>query len=51
MLPDPRDSEVSKDEADSELDISEEDSFPASDPPSITDPAKSIKNGEGSKPR
>jgi hypothetical protein len=30
-------------EADAELDIAEADSFPASDPPSITDPAKTIR--------
>ncbi len=35
--------------ADAELDVAEEDSFPASDPPSITDPAKTIKDGEQTK--
>ncbi|HYZ61211.1 MAG TPA: hypothetical protein VE650_02060 [Acetobacteraceae bacterium] len=28
---------------DNELDVAEEDSFPASDPPAMTDPAKSIR--------
>jgi hypothetical protein len=41
LPPEPQpDAERRKDDA--QLDVAEEDSFPASDPPSITDPAKTI---------
>ncbi|MFL5254652.1 MAG: hypothetical protein ACJ8AI_17505 [Rhodopila sp.] len=33
---------TARDEADTELDVAGEDSFPASDPPSVTNPAKTI---------
>jgi hypothetical protein len=42
----PPDAGAAQDDADKELDVAEEDSFPASDPPSITDPAKTIKIGD-----
>ena len=35
---------------DTQLDVAEEDSFPASDPPSITDPAKTIQAPQEKKP-
>ena len=40
--PEPQ-SDTVPNEHDTELDVAEEDSFPASDPPSITDPAKTIQ--------
>jgi hypothetical protein len=42
-------SDAEKDKDDSQLDIAEEDSFPASDPPSITDPNKTVKSGNDPK--
>jgi hypothetical protein len=35
---------------DTQLDVAEEDSLPASDPPSITDPATTIQTPQGKKP-
>lgn len=37
-------------EDDTQLDVAEEDSFPASDPPSITDPAKTIQRPQDKAP-
>jgi hypothetical protein len=41
----PLPSQADKDKDDAQLDIAEEDSFPASDPPSLTDPNRTVKSG------
>jgi hypothetical protein len=46
--PPPAPTPTPQQESDAELDIAEEDSFPASDPPSMTDPAKNIRKPEES---
>ena len=41
--------QVSENAEDAQLDVAEEDSFPASDPPSLTDPTRTIKDGDAAK--
>jgi len=48
MPPKPPPAPTPPQNSDAELDIAEEDSFPASDPPSMTDPAKNIRKPEES---
>lgn len=47
--PEPQSGTV-QNEDDTQLDVAEEDSFPASDPPSVTDPAKTIQRPQEKTP-